>query len=102
MTIATGVCILGLVPALAAQHLVEDDAERPDVGALVDRPAFRLLRRHVGHIQNSKAQLEHLARRRAEIEGLLEQGRRMTRHVEDLVEDWLDELERAPPQRPGP
>ena len=50
----------------------------------------------------SKAQLEHLARCRAEIEGLLGEGRRMTRHVEHLVEDWLDELERAPPQRPGP
>ena len=32
----------------AAQHLVEHDAERPDVGALVDRLAPRLLRCHVG------------------------------------------------------
>jgi hypothetical protein len=33
--------------ASAGQHLVEHDAEGPDVRALVGRPSFRLLRRHV-------------------------------------------------------
>ena len=32
----------------AGEHLVEQDAEGPDVGALVDRLAARLLRAHVG------------------------------------------------------
>ena len=32
---------------LPARHLVEDHAERVDVGALVDRRARRLLGRHV-------------------------------------------------------
>ena len=33
---------------LARQHLVQHDAEGPDVRTLVDRPAARLLRAHVG------------------------------------------------------
>ena len=32
---------------LAGQHFEEDDPERPDIGALVDRQTARLLRRHV-------------------------------------------------------
>jgi hypothetical protein len=32
----------------ASEHLVEDQPKRPDVRALVDRLAPRLLRRHVG------------------------------------------------------
>ena len=31
----------------AGQHLVEHTAERPDIGALVDRPSARLLGAHV-------------------------------------------------------
>ena len=38
---------LALEAARARQHLVQDDAEGPDVGSLVDRPSARLLRRHV-------------------------------------------------------
>ncbi len=34
--------------AAAGEHLVEHDAERPDVGAPVDRFRSRLLRRHIG------------------------------------------------------
>ena len=33
---------------LAGQHLVEDHAERPDVGLLVHHPSLGLFRRHVG------------------------------------------------------
>ena len=40
--------IVALESAPAAQHLEENAAERPDVGALVDRLSARLLRRHVG------------------------------------------------------
>ncbi len=32
----------------AAEHLVEQDAERENIGAVIDRAAARLLRRHVG------------------------------------------------------
>ena len=39
--------VLAAERALAGEHLVEDDAEGPDVGALVDRLAPRLFRRHV-------------------------------------------------------
>ena len=48
----TAASVVGDVVALegpaAGQHLVEHAAERPDVGALVDRLALGLLRRHVG------------------------------------------------------
>ena len=41
----------------AGEHLVEDDAERPDVGALVDGLAPRLLGRHVGRGAEDDAEL---------------------------------------------
>ncbi len=41
----------------AGEHLVEDAAERPDVGALVHRPAARLLRAHVGRRAENDAVL---------------------------------------------
>ena len=41
------------------EHFVEHAAERPDVGALVDRLAARLLRRHVGGRAEDHARLRH-------------------------------------------
>ena len=43
--------------ALAGEHLEQHDAERPDVGALVDGPAARLLGRHVGRGAEDHAHL---------------------------------------------
>ena len=45
------------------QHLVEHDAERPDVRALVDRAAARLLGRHVGRGAEDDAELRAVHRR---------------------------------------
>ncbi len=42
------ICVSPVNGAHAGRHLVEDDAEREDVRALIDRLPFRLLRRHVG------------------------------------------------------
>ena len=55
---------LALEEALAGQHLEEDDAERPDVGSLVDRLAARLLGRHV-----SRRPEDHPGRRRSRRQG---------------------------------
>ena len=40
--------VSAIEPGAPRQHLVEDDAERPDVGAAIDRLALGLLRGHVG------------------------------------------------------
>jgi len=40
--------LVGLEQSLASEHLVQDDAECPDVGAAIDRLAPRLLGTHVG------------------------------------------------------
>ena len=56
------------------QHLVEHDAERPDVGAAIDGSALRLLGRHVGggaedhpHLRRARGERRrvHRVRRRA-------------------------------------
>ena len=47
----------------AGQHLVEHAAERPDVGALVDRLALGLLRRHVGRGAEDHPAHRHRRRR---------------------------------------
>ena len=49
----------------ARQHLEQHHAERPDVRALVDGPAARLLRRHVGGGAEDHAALGARRRRRA-------------------------------------
>jgi len=43
----------------AGEHLVEDDAEGPDIGAAIDGLAARLLRRHVGRGAENHARLGH-------------------------------------------
>ena len=43
--------------ALPGQHLEQDDAEGPDVGALVDRLPARLLGAHVGRRAENDAGL---------------------------------------------
>ena len=48
---------LAVEQARAGQHLVEHDAERPDVGALVDSLALGLLGRHVRRGAEDDAEL---------------------------------------------
>ena len=45
------------------EHLEQHRAERPDVGALVDGPAARLLGRHVGGRAENHPRLRHGRRR---------------------------------------
>ncbi len=68
------VLIVGGERTLPRDHLVERHAERPDVGPVIDPPAARLLRRHVGHRADRRA-LSRSARltgerRQAEVEDL--------------------------------
>ena len=48
---------LAVEQPLARENLEQDHAKRPDVGALVYRPACRLLRRHVGRRAHDHAGL---------------------------------------------
>ncbi len=50
---------LGAEQSLAGQHLVEHDAERPDVGALVDRLPLGLLGTHVRRGAEDHPRLRH-------------------------------------------
>jgi len=54
-----GVVMVGDLDSNAGDHLVEHDAERPDVGPLVDRLALGLFRRHVGRRAEDHAHLGH-------------------------------------------
>ena len=49
--------ILAVEGSSSGQHLVDDDAEGPDVGALVDELATRLLGRHVCRGAEDQARL---------------------------------------------
>ncbi len=48
--------------ALSRQHFIKEDAEREDVGSLIDVFAFRLLRRHVAHRPQDAPLLGHVLR----------------------------------------
>ena len=49
----------------AGGELEEHDAEREEIGAVIDRPAERLLGRHVGHRADDHAGNRHLRLRDA-------------------------------------
>jgi len=44
-----GLLIFALERQASGQHLIQDDAQRPNIRALIDGLTFGLLRRHVGH-----------------------------------------------------
>ena len=48
--------------AAAGEHFIEDDAERPDVRALVDRSALGLFGRHVGGRSEDHAERRGVSR----------------------------------------
>jgi hypothetical protein len=50
---------LALIRATRRQHLEQDDTERPDIGTLIYRLAFRLLRRHVRQSAHDDAGIRH-------------------------------------------
>ena len=56
--------VLALERALASQHLNQDDAEGPDIGAPIDHLAPRLFRRHVGSGAEDESQLGRPRRER--------------------------------------
>ena len=62
--------------ARAGEHLVEHQAERPDVRALVDELSFRLLGRHVGGGAEDDAHLREGGRREGRREGRVRRGGR--------------------------
>ena len=60
--------------SLAAEHLEEDHAEGPDVGALVDRFAACLLRCHVGGGADDHPHLRRVLSKRRGVHGLVGAG----------------------------
>ena len=71
---------------LPGQHLVENDAERPDVAALVDGLASRLLGRHVGDGAEDHSRLGRAGQGRAVHRG----GRRRSERLRQAEVQHLD------------
>ena len=83
---------LGLEQAPAGQHLVQHDAERPDVGAPIDGLPLRLLGRHVGGRAENRA---HLRRPRRERGRVGEVRARCAGGIHRLGQTEIEDLHRA-------
>ncbi len=83
--------------ACPAQHLVEHHSERPDVGALVDRHALRLLGRHVRRRAENHPHLrraERQSRRRRELRRRAH-SRRLHRLRQAEIQDFDFPIDRS-------
>ncbi len=98
---------LSLEQPTAGQHLVEHDAERPDIRALVDRLAARLLGGHVGRAAENDAELGAGTRERWRVHRILARAdataagvggpasARASKRVERLRQTEIEQLDGA-------